>query len=144
MTFWRGVPQKREAGLVVLDLDSAKEARALATVSEPEVVQGSAAWSPDGKTIAMLLLRPRPTSKLRRLLRRRERQPARFPGAAADDPREPGAGDPDGRGLVANGQDLSSSVNDRVFLIGHPDASVQRVTNDFNRYLGVWSRAARR
>ena len=43
---------------------------------------------------------------------------------------------PDGRGLVASGQDLRTAVNDQVFLISHPEARLQRVTNDFNRYLG--------
>jgi hypothetical protein len=44
---------------------------------------------------------------------------------------------PDGRGLVASGQDLRSALNSQVFLIGHPDARLQRVTNDFYRYFSV-------
>ena len=44
---------------------------------------------------------------------------------------------PDGRGLVATGQDLQGALYDQVFLIGHPDARLQQVTNDFHPYAGV-------
>ena len=44
---------------------------------------------------------------------------------------------PDGRGLVATGQDLKGALYDQVFLIGHPEPRLQQVTNDFNTYAAV-------
>ena len=136
VAFWRGVPQKRETLLVAFDLDSAGE-RVLATIGEPDAQQGPAAWSPDGKTIAALLLKAAPNL---------ETTLAFFDaksGARRDFLKLPRtilaslAWLPDGRGLVASGQELSSTTNDQVFLIGHPEARLERVTNDFNRYASV-------
>jgi serine/threonine protein kinase/Tol biopolymer transport system component len=136
IAFWRGVPQKREARLVAFDLEAARE-RDVTTVAEPEVNQGAAAWSPDGGTIAVLLLKPAPDL---------ETTVAFFDaqsGARRDFLKLPRtiltslAWLPDGRGLVASGQELRTAINDQVFLISHPEARLQRVTNDFNRYLGV-------
>jgi eukaryotic-like serine/threonine-protein kinase len=136
VAFFRGVPQKRESLLVALNLDAARE-RILATIGEREVQQSPAAWSPDGRTIAAALLRPAPDL---------ETTVAFFDaanGARKDFLKLPRtiltslAWLSDGRGLVASGQDLASAANDQVFLIRHPDARLERVTNDFNRYTGV-------
>jgi serine/threonine protein kinase/Tol biopolymer transport system component len=139
--FWRGVPQKREAQLIVFDLETSRE-RPLATVGDPEAYQGAAAWSPEGETIAVLLLRPAPDLQT---------TIAFFDagsGARRDFLKLPRtilssiAWLHDGRGLVASGQDLRSALNSQVFLVGHPDARVQRVTNDFYRYFSVSVSAA--
>ena len=136
VAFWRGVVQKREARLVVLDLDGSKE-RVLATVSDPETNQGAASWSPDGGTIAVLLLKAAPNLQTT----------IAFFDAGSGSRRDflalpwtilqSIAWLPDGRGLVASGQDLRKSINQQVFLIRHPEARLQRVTNDFYRYSGV-------
>jgi eukaryotic-like serine/threonine-protein kinase len=136
VAFWRGVPQKQESLLVVFDLDSAKE-RVAATVSRPEVYQGPPAWSPDGQRIAATLVTAAPYFQSSIVF---------F---------EPESGQKqvflqlpwmilksiswlqDGRGLVAAGIDLKTSITDQVFLIDYPEPRVQRVTNDFNSYLGV-------
>ncbi|HEX9185727.1 MAG TPA: protein kinase, partial [Vicinamibacteria bacterium] len=136
VVFFRGVPQKRETLLVAWDIDAARE-RVLSTIGGQEVAQAPAAWSPDGRTIAAALLRPAPDL---------ETTIAFFDvrdGARRDFLKLPRtilqglAWLPDGRGLVASGQDLHSGANDQVFLISHPGARFQRVTNDFHRYSSV-------
>jgi Tol biopolymer transport system component len=136
IAFWRGVPQKRESVLVVFDLEASKE-RLLATVAEPEIYQGPPAWSPDGTTLAACLLQPAPDLQttvaffdVKTGVRRNFLALPRTVFASL-------AWLPDGRGLVASGQDLRGALFDQVFLIGHPDARLQQVTNDFHTYTGV-------
>ena len=136
VAFWRGVPQKRESVLVVFDLEASKE-RLLATVAEPEIYQGPPAWSPDGTTLAACLLQPAPDLQttvaffdVKAGTRRNFLALPRTVFASL-------AWLPDGRGLVASGQDLRGALFDQVFLIGHPDARLQQVTNDFHIYTGV-------
>jgi Tol biopolymer transport system component len=133
--FWRRVSPKQQSLLVSLDLGSSRE-QVLATVGGSEVFQGSPAWSSDGRTIATLLL------KLADL----QTTVAFFDaasGARRDFVTLPRvlmaslAWLPDGSGLVACGQDLRAAINNQVFLIGHPDGRLQRVTNDFYRYFNV-------
>ncbi len=136
VAFWRRVVQEKESRLVVFALDSSRE-RVLAKVTDPESYQGAPAWSPDGKTIAASLLKPAPDLQATIAFF----DPAS--GARRDFLALPRtifqslAWLPDGRGLVASGQDLRRSINEQVFLIGHPDARIERVTNDFYRYFGV-------
>jgi Tol biopolymer transport system component len=136
IAFWRGVPQKRETLLVVFDLEASKE-RSLATVAEPEITQGPPSWSPDGATLAASLLQPAPDLQttvaffdVKAGTRRNFLALPRTVFASL-------AWLPDGRGLVTSGQDLRGALFDQVFLIGHPDARLQQVTNDFNTYTGV-------
>jgi Tol biopolymer transport system component len=135
IAFWRRVPQKRESLLVVFDLEGSKE-RLLATVTEPEIDQGPPAWSPDGTTIAASL-HPAPDLQttvaffdVKTGARRNFLALPRTVLASL-------AWLPDGRGLVATGQDVRGALFDQVFLIGHPDARLQQVTNDFHTYTGV-------
>jgi len=135
IVFWRGLPQTNQFKLLAFDLESSQE-RELAMIERPEVAQ-AAAWSPDGSLVALLLFRPAPDL---------ETTVALFD--AASGARRDLVGLPrtiltsldwleDGRGLVTSGQDLRTAVNHQVFLIGYPEARVQRVTNDFNHYSGV-------
>ena len=135
VAFWRGVPQKREALIVVLELESSRE-RVLATLPIADVVQSALAWSPDGRTLATLGVQPPPalgtdivffdvaTGGRRRFLELPRTLLSSLAWLA------------DGRGLVAAGNDLQT-LQEQVHLVGHPDARVQRVTNDFHNYFGV-------
>ena len=136
IAFWRGVPQKQESRLVVFDLASAKE-RLLATVAQPEVYQGPPSWSPDGATIAASLLEPAPDLKTTVAFFDAETGSRRDFTALPRTIFASLAWLPDGRGLVATGQDLKGALYDQVFLIGHPEPRLQQVTNDFNTYAGV-------
>jgi Tol biopolymer transport system component len=136
IAFWRGVPQKRQALLVVFDLESSKE-RLLATVGESEVYQGPPSWSPNGATIAASLLKPAPDLQTSIAFFDAETGSRRDFLALPRTLFASLAWLPDGRGLVAAGQDLRGALYDQVFLIGHPDPQLQQVTNDFNTYAGV-------
>jgi len=136
VAFWRGVPQKQEALLILLDLEGSKE-RTLVTIKDPELYEGAPAWSPDGRTIAASLLKPAPdlettiaffdaSSGERRNFLALQRTVLTGVVWLAD-----------GRGLVATGQDLQGALYDQVFLISHPQARLQRVTNDFHAYAGA-------
>ena len=136
VAFWRGVPQKQQNLLVVFDLASARE-RVLATLEEAERFQGPPAWSPDGRTLAVLLDQPLPTLGVQIVLfeaetgsRRRFLELPRFLLSSL-------AWLPDGRGLIAAGLNLKVSLQEQIHLITYPDGRLQPVTNDFQRYFSV-------
>jgi Tol biopolymer transport system component len=136
VVFWRGVPQEQKATLVIFDLDAGKD-RVLATVPGTEVFQGAPAWSPDGRRIAAALLKPAPDLQSsivffdpdtgrQQVFLELPRTLLRSLAWLAD-----------GRGLVASGTDFKVALTEQLFLVGYPDARVQRITNDFNQYTGV-------
>ncbi len=136
VAFWRGVPQKRQNLLVVFDLASSRE-RALASLGEVERFQGPPAWSPDGRTLAVLLNQPLPLLGVQIVLfeaesgaRRTFLELPRFLFSSL-------AWLPDGRGLVAAGLNLKVSLQEQIYLITYPDGRLQPVTNDFHRYFAV-------
>jgi serine/threonine protein kinase/Tol biopolymer transport system component len=136
IAFWRGVPQKEESVLVLFDLDRAKD-RVLATVPSPEQFQGAPAWSPDGRRIAAILLKPAPDLQSSLVLidpdTGREQVFLERPRTILRSL----AWLEDGRGLVVAGADFKVALTEQLFLVGYPDARVQRITNDFNQYSGV-------
>ena len=136
VAFWRRMVQQKESRLVVFGLDSSRE-RVLATVSDPEGYQGAPAWSPDGTTLAANLLKPAPDLQTTVALYDAASGARRDFLALPRTILQSLAWLPDGRGLVASGQDLRRAINEQLFLIGHPDARLERVTNDFSRYSGV-------
>ena len=136
VAFWRRVVQLKESRLVVFALESSRE-RVLASVHDPEAYQGAPAWSPDGATIAASLLKPAPDLQTTIVLFDPTNGGRREHLTQARTILQSIAWLPDGRGLVASGQDLRRSVNEQVFLIGYPEARFERVTNDFARYFGV-------
>jgi serine/threonine protein kinase/Tol biopolymer transport system component len=136
IAFWRGVPQKQQAQLMGVDLESSKE-RVVATVSSPEEYQGAPTWSPDGQRIAATILTPAPDLQSSIALfdpaSGRRQDLLELPWTILRSL----AWLPDGRGLVSTGMDLKSSITNQVFLVDYPEAHVQRITNDFNQYSGV-------
>ena len=134
--FWRRVNTEKQSKLVVFELDGGKE-RVLATVADPESYQGGPSWSPDGRTIAAALLRPAPDLRATVTLfdagTGERRDLLALPRTILNSV----AWLPDGQGLAASAQSLTTSINQQVFLIGYPDAQLQRVTNDFYRYAGI-------
>jgi len=135
IAFWRGVPQKREALIVIFELEGSRE-RVLATFATAEVDQGALAWSPDGAVLAMVGLQPPPalgvhvvlvdveSGKRRRFLDLQRTFLANLSWTA------------DGSALVASGSDLQT-FQSQVYLIDYPGGRLQRVTNDFHNYQGV-------
>jgi eukaryotic-like serine/threonine-protein kinase len=136
IVFWRHLNTEKQSRLVVLDLEASKE-RVLASVNDPESYQGGPSWSPDGHTIAVALLKPAPEFRATVTLFDAETGQRRDLLTLARTVLNSVAWLPDGQGLAASAQNLTTSINQQVFLIGHPDPQLQRVTNDFYRYLGV-------
>jgi serine/threonine protein kinase/Tol biopolymer transport system component len=136
IAFWRRVNSEKQSRLVVLELEASKE-RVLGTVNDPESYQGGPSWSPDGRTIAVALLRPAPefraTVSLFDVGSGERRDLLALPSTILNSV----AWLPDGKGLAASAQNLTTSINQQVVLIGYPDARMQRVTNDFYRYVGI-------
>jgi Tol biopolymer transport system component len=136
IAFWRGVPQEQKATLVIFDLD-AGTGRVLATVGSTEVFQGAPAWSPDGRRIAAALLKPAPDLQSSLVLfdpdTGRQQTFLDLPRTLLRSL----AWLADGRGLVISATDFNVALTEQLFLVGYPDARVQRITNDFNEYTGV-------
>jgi Tol biopolymer transport system component len=136
IAFWRRMNAEKKSQLMIFDRDASKE-RLLASVDDPESYQGGPSWSPDGATIAVALLKPaadfQATVAFFDAASGERRNFLALPSTILNSV----AWLADGRGLVASAQDLRRSVNQQLYLIGHPDARLQRVTNDFSRYVGI-------
>ena len=136
IAFWRGVPQAQAFRLITLDLGTGKE-RVVASVPQNQIPRGTLDWSPDGKRLALALfeLGSNLQSTLtlfdagtgsRQDLHVFERMI--LVGAAWLR---------NGTGFVVAGNDLKASPSSQLYLVGYPDARVQRLTNDFNQYTSV-------
>jgi Tol biopolymer transport system component len=136
IAFWRRLNAEKKNQLMLFDRDASKE-RLLASVDDPESYQGGPSWSPDGTTLAVALLKPAPELKATIAFfdttSGKRRNFLELPSTVLNSV----AWLADGRGLVASAQDLRRSINQQIYLIGHPDGRQQRVTNDFFRYVGV-------
>jgi len=136
LVFWRNVPTEGENRLVEYDLDAAKE-RIVTAVKHGEYPAGAPAWSPDGRQIAAALFSPEADLTTTIALfdpatgKRRDHTSL---------PRTVGAELTwlaDGSGFAMAAQQVTSSGTAQLFLVGYPDKSLQRVTNDFQDYSGV-------
>ena len=136
VAFWRRVSPEKKSKLVVVELEGGKE-RVLATTDDPESYQGGPSWSPDGRSLAVALLRPAPDVRATVTLFDAESGQRRDLLTLPRTVLNSVAWLPDGQGLAASAQSLSTSINQQVYLIGYPDPQMQRVTNDFYRYVGV-------
>jgi len=136
VAFWRRLNTEKQSRLVLFELDGSKE-RVLATIADPESYQGGPSWSPDGRAIAVALLKPAPDFRATVSLFDSETGDRRDLLALPRTILNSVAWLPDGQGLAAIAQNLTTSINQQVYLIGYPDAQLQRVTNDFYRYAGI-------
>jgi len=136
VAFWRGLGDGTGSHLMVADLESGKE-RVLAIVGPQEGFLGGPDWSPDGKRIATVLLRPAPDLQSTIALfdpasgkRQDFMQLKRMVMSNI-------AWLHDGSGIVSCGQDLKSTISSQLELHTYPGARASRITNDFNNYRSV-------
>ncbi len=129
--------RRSRAGSSSLELESSKE-HVLASRLRPRVVPGRAelvARRPHDRRGAPEAGARLPGDGL--ALRQRERRAARparrFPARSSTASR----GCRTARGSRRARRTSRTSINQQVYLIGYPDAQLQRVTNDFYRYAGV-------
>jgi Tol biopolymer transport system component len=132
--FRRGVPQKQEDHLVVLDLSSGKE-RVLAKATLP-VTLAEPAWAPDGKRIAAIEARGG-TALGQSVVTFRVEDGRREPVAKNAWVQLNGlAWMPDGKGLVVAGLDPATLKSGQLWMLSYPGASVSHITRDGNIYFG--------
>ena len=133
-TFVRGYPQFNASALVQGNVDGGSEKKIAERKGEAAFLAFPAAWSNDGKHIAVIGARGRDPELL---------------AVDAASGTEQKIGDtkwfslsgaawlPDGSGIVLAAVDRSISRMGQVWLVDYPSGKVRRVTNDLNNYLGV-------
>ncbi|MDH4038173.1 MAG: protein kinase [Candidatus Krumholzibacteria bacterium] len=131
--FTRGFPQEGRTAIFVMPIGGGAE-KELVSVRTPEVMSTDAVWSPDGKTIATIVLVPPPvsqstvvtfdvdTGKRSDILQRKQ---AFYLGIGWMG---------DGSGLLATGVDLNMGFTNQIYMVSYPGGQVRRITNDFNQY----------
>jgi Tol biopolymer transport system component len=132
IAFRRGMPQKNQDALVIMDLDGGKE-QILATVSPP-VAFGQPTWSPDGKRIAINEARGG-VALGHTIVSYRVADGRREPiGTAAFYQIDDLEWLPDGRGLIASAFDTGTMTYGQLWRIGYPDGRAAHLTSDGSFY----------
>jgi Tol biopolymer transport system component len=130
--FRRGEPHLNRDALVIRDLESGKE-RNLATAVNPYAFL-HAAWSPDGKRIAVTQAQggvSRPVSVVTVRLADGRRESL---GKASFVDMSDLTWLPDGSGLIVSAFDPSTFTGGQLWRIGYPDGRLTRITSDANEY----------
>ncbi len=134
--FVRGYPQDGYSALMLVDLDTRAEHK-LATVRQPATLSSAPSWSPDGKSIAALVISLPPNLKTVVALFDPNSGERRDFFTREGSVMESVAWLPDGKGFVLAGFDITATVTNQVFMLSYPEGRFQRVTNDFNNYHDV-------
>ena len=135
IAFRRGMPQKNQDALVVMELSSGKE-QILATASPP-VYFGQPDWSPDGKRIAMVENRggvALGSTVASYRVGDGKREPI---GTAAFYQMDDLVWLPDGSGLIASAFDLGTMTAGQLWRIGFPDGRATHMTSDGSFYAAM-------
>ena len=137
--FVRNIPDARETALIVAKLDGSED-RKLLTKKRPEflAMQG-AAWSPDGRTIAVSVGTPTPGETVVRVLAINvEDGEARPIGDQTWSSIGQVAWLGDGSGIVFSAWRRTSAMyGDQLYLLTYPKGEMRRVTNDMTSYEGI-------
>lgn len=134
IAFRRGVPEKAEWSLIVAGADGTGE-RTLATRKSPEFYE-LAAWSPDGKSIAVSAGNNAAGKEMTVIAVNVE------DGTESPLTSEKwlGVGQiawlADGSGLVMNAVDKDSRIS-QLWQLSYPEGTAKRLTNDLNNYVGI-------
>src|SRR5262249_33825260 len=134
VAFKRGFPQNERIALVVRDLGTGKE-RELAQLTGTHEMPGAPAWSPDGRTVAILDSFAVNGSYTTALALFDVADGKRHDlGSSRGAFYESIAWLPDGSGLVRAGFDFGLSAARQISLVDYPGGTVHRVTRDGNDY----------
>ena len=129
VAFRRDNPPSGQSWLMVANVDGSGE-RILATRKNPAFFAGAPSWSPDGKLIAIMSVKPEaPTLVGIDPISGREKTISDQAGFV-----ETSRWMPDGRGLVIIHQTLESKWKDQVGYVAYPSGKPHRITNDLNSY----------
>jgi Tol biopolymer transport system component/DNA-binding winged helix-turn-helix (wHTH) protein len=146
LAFFRHNPKTKETSLITADAEGQNQAVLLtrkypANFSQDGSSFYAPSWSPDGQVIACAAIREESENGTRYFyviainVNDRSITPItshkwHWVGQAA--------WLPDGRGLIANAWDQSTStVSDQIWHIAYPSGNASRVTNDVNSYKGI-------
>jgi Tol biopolymer transport system component len=133
-TFVRGYPQRKESALMAASIDGTAERKIAVRTAPADFPLLPAAWSPDGKKIAVIGVRGRDPELL-------------AVDAATGVEQKVGTTRwfalsgvswlPDGSGIVLTAVDRTVSLLGQVWLVDYPTGTVRRITNDVNNYFGA-------
>jgi Tol biopolymer transport system component/predicted Ser/Thr protein kinase len=136
VAFLRTSKARNETALMVANEDGSGE-KQLAVRKSPNRFLGSVAWSPNGKTIAVVAFNTEAGVKYMNLVEvpvqggaERPLTPKRWPWVADL------AWVPDGRGLVADTQ-AGSGGPTQIAYVSYANGDVRRITSNLNSYMGV-------
>lgn len=136
VAFLRASKARNETALLVANEDGSGE-KQLAVRKSPNAFRGPVAWSPNGKTIAVVANNTEAGVTYASLVEvpvqdgaERPLTPMRWPWVADL------AWVPDGRGLVASTQARSGGPN-QIAYVSYANGEVRRITNDLNSYYSV-------
>lgn len=131
--FFRRVRRAKRIDLILMSLEDGRE-RSLAAVSEPDYFQGTPAWSPDGRSIAIAKLSfvggPHSRIHLFRASDGREEATKLSPWYWINGL----AWMPDGRGLVVSARERTLGRSFQIWLQTYPDGRKEMITNDWSVY----------
>jgi len=133
VAFLRASKARHETALMVANEDGSPE-KQLAVRKQPNGFGGPVAWSPNGKTIAVVATEDGADDSLVEVPvqggAQRSLTPKRWPSVVDL------AWVPDGRGLVADTQARSGGQTQIVY-VSYANGDVRRITSDLNLYIGV-------
>lgn len=134
--FQRGRPSTGETELVVANSDGSNE-KVLATRKSPEAFLPTAAWSPDGRAIATVIVENASTESVQTIdvvtgTARVVTGPERSSTDVGD--AEVVRWVPDGRGLLISHETLAHPTNFQIGFLSYPAGALLPITNDLNSY----------
>jgi serine/threonine protein kinase len=132
--FVRGYPQLKESAVMVASVDGGGERKVAIRKAPADFPLVPAAWSPDGKKIAVIGVRSSDAELLTVDATSGEEQRI---GSSRWSFLSGVSWLPDGSGIVLTAVDRSVSLQGQVWLVDYPSGSVRRITNDLNNYGGA-------
>jgi Tol biopolymer transport system component len=122
--------------MVVADVDTGKE-RELLRIKNPETFNADPAWSPDGRTIAVVVQSTAGGAKMRLMAVDAESGKSAPIGTRTWLVVDSLGWMKDSRALLASGLDASAGGAFQIFRVAYPGGDAVRLTNDLNGYTSL-------